>query len=118
MTTMNTQRTHPQSSLAHRFWPLFFWFLLIGSFNPVPAWAGGAMDVGGNSALILRGVTKVVGATFQIPAAMLQDSTQVMFPFGILTGAVRGSFRSVAGLLSGALDIAKGGGPYAKYALL
>ncbi len=85
---------------------------------PGLSFAGNEFDVAGNTASILRGATKTVGAAFQIPVAMLQDSTRVMFPFGILTGAVRGSVRTVAGVVSGAFDIAKGGAPYAKYAAL
>ena len=73
---------------------------------------------GNDAALILRGTAKTVGSVLQVPASMLADSTQVMFPFGLLTGAVKGTVRAVVGTVSGALDIARGGAPYAKYALL
>ncbi len=75
------------------------------------------MNVAGNASKILRGTVKTVGAAFQVPMAMMQDSSRVMFPFGILTGAIRGSIKTVAGTLNGALDIAQGAAPYAKYAV-
>lgn len=75
------------------------------------------MNVAGNAGKILRGTVKTVGAAFQIPVAMMQDSSRVMFPFGLLTGAIRGGVKTVTGTLSGALDIAQGAAPYAKYAV-
>lgn len=68
--------------------------------------------------LVLRGLVKTVGAAFAIPATMMQDSSQVMFPFGIISGAIRGSAKTIAGTVSGAVDMARGAAPYAKYAAL
>lgn len=64
---------------------------------------------------LARGVGKVLTSVFCIPADMIKDSGRVMFPFGLLTGAVKGTARTVGGLLSGATDIARGAAPYAKY---
>jgi len=71
-----------------------------------------------NLGLLVRGVAKTVGAVFEIPRAMIEDSGRVMFPFGIVTGAVTGTVKTVGSVLSGALDIAQGAAPYAKYAIL
>lgn len=71
-----------------------------------------------NPAMILRGVAKTVSAVFQIPAAMIVDSSRAVFPFGLISGAIRGTFRTVGGVFSGAVDMARGGAPYAKYAAL
>ena len=86
---------------------LIFCGLLVLGFSE-PAYA--------NPGLILRGVAKTIFSAFQIPASMMQDSTRVMFPFGLITGAVRGSVKTVVGTMSGAVDLARGGAPYAKYA--
>ncbi|MSR77993.1 MAG: hypothetical protein EXS63_07210 [Candidatus Omnitrophica bacterium] len=72
-------------------------------------------STGGDVSLMLRGATKIVGSAFQVPANMLGDSMKVMFPFGLLTGAVKGTAKTVAGTLGGVVDIARGGAPYAKY---
>ncbi len=82
--------------------------LTLTSFN-VPAYADG--DIG----LIFRGVARTLFSVFEIPRAILEQSTQVMFPFGIVTGTVSGSVRTVVGTLLGAADIARGAAPYAKY---
>lgn len=64
---------------------------------------------------LASGVAKVLGAAFAIPTEMIKDSGKVMFPFGILTGAVKGSLKTVGGVLAGGFDIARGAAPYAKY---
>lgn len=69
-----------------------------------------------NNAYILRGVAKIMSAAFQLPGHLIQDSVK-SFPFGLVTGAVNGAFQTFWSVLSGGLDIAKGGAPYAKYAL-
>ena len=79
-----------------------------------PGYAGTGNDI----AYAMRGVGKIFGGVFAIPKAMLQDSGRVMFPFGIVTGAVRGTVQTVTGVLGGTFDIARGAAPYAKYAAL
>ena len=65
-----------------------------------------------------RGTGKIVGGVFAIPKAMMQDSGRILFPFGIVTGAIRGTVQTVTGVVGGVVDVARGGAPYAKYAAL
>ena len=88
-----------------------FGFLL----QPSLAYAG---SNGQNISLLLRGAAKTIGAPLQIPANMMADSARVMFPFGLVTGAIKGTVKATTGLVSGAIDLARGGAPYAKYAAL
>jgi hypothetical protein len=94
----------------------FLSVLLIASLlcMPCPAHA----DVGQDVSYAARGASKLVGSMFAIPKAMIQDTGRVMFPFGLVTGAVRGTFQTVTGVVSGAVDLARGGAPYAKYAAM
>jgi len=78
----------------------------------------GYAEVGEDISYAARGTGKILGGVFAIPKAMVQDSGRVMFPFGLLTGAIRGTFQTVTGVVGGALDVARGGAPYAKYAAL
>ncbi len=75
-------------------------------------------DTGEDVAYASRGVSRILGSVFAIPKAMLQDSGRVMFPFGIVTGAVRGTVQTVAGVIGGTADVARGAAPYAKYAAI
>ncbi len=79
-----------------------------------PVYAGTGEDI----AYATRGAGKIVGSMFAIPKAMFQDSGRVMFPFGLVTGAIRGTVQTVTGVVSGVVDVARGGAPYAKYAAL
>ncbi|MFH1208830.1 MAG: hypothetical protein V1673_04660 [Candidatus Omnitrophota bacterium] len=94
----------------------FLAFLLISDVLLVsfPVYAG----TGENIAYATRGVGKIVGGVFAIPKAMFQDSGRVMFPFGLVTGAIRGTVQTLAGVVGGVVDVARGGAPYAKYAAL
>jgi hypothetical protein len=83
-------------------------------FTSSLVYAGAGEDI----AYASRGVGKIVGGMFAIPKAMFQDSGRVMFPFGLVTGAVRGTVQTVAGVVGGVVDVARGGAPYAKYAAL
>jgi len=80
----------------------------------VPAYAAVGEDISYAS----RGAGKIVGGVFAIPKAMLQDSGRVLFPFGLVTGAIRGTVQTVTGVVGGVVDVARGGAPYAKYAAL
>ncbi|MBU9889817.1 MAG: hypothetical protein KTQ49_08130 [Candidatus Omnitrophica bacterium] len=73
---------------------------------------------GHDIAYAMRGIGKIFGGVFAIPKAMIQDSGRVLFPFGIVTGALRGTVETVTGVLGGTFDIARGAAPYAKYAAL
>jgi hypothetical protein len=77
-----------------------------------------ASTVGEDIAYAARGTGKLVSSAFAIPSSMLEDSRRVMFPFGLVTGAVRGTFKMITGLVSGVADVAQGAAPYAKYAAL
>ncbi len=88
-----------------RFLPLSLILLML--WAPKAAYAD-------NLGLIFRGVAKTVGSVFQLPVGMLASSGQA-FPFGLISGAVGGTARAVSGTLSGAVDIARGAAPYAKY---
>ena len=70
---------------------------------------------GENVSYIARGAGKMVGGLFAVPKNMLQDSTRVLFPFGLVTGAVKGTVQTVSGVLGGTADVARGAAPYAKY---
>ena len=75
-------------------------------------------EMGEDISYAARGAGKIVGGVFAIPKAMLQDSGRVLFPFGLITGAVRGTVQTVTGVVGGVVDVARGGAPYAKYAAL
>lgn len=94
---------------------LLFLLFFLGEFL---APSLGYADAGTDVSYAARGAGKLVGSVFAIPKAMLQDSTRVLFPFGIVTGAIRGTVQTVKGVVSGTADIARGGAPYAKYAAL
>ena len=94
-----------------------FWVLLLVLgvlFASFPVYA----QVGEDVAYASRGAGKILGGVFAIPKAMLQDSGRMMFPFGLVTGAVRGTVQTVTGVVGGVTDVARGGAPYAKYAAL
>jgi len=94
----------------------FFVFLLVfGAFLAPPPLS--ASD-GENIAYATRGAGKIFSSMFAIPKAMLQDTGRVLFPFGLVTGAIRGSVQTVTGVVGGVADVARGGAPYAKYAAL
>ncbi|HNX68731.1 MAG TPA: hypothetical protein PLL75_01355 [Candidatus Omnitrophota bacterium] len=73
---------------------------------------------GENVAYAARGASRIFGSLFAIPKAMIQDAGRVVFPFGLVTGAVRGTVQTVGGVVGGVADVARGGAPYAKYAAL
>jgi hypothetical protein len=93
---------------------LSLWLVLGMILAPAALFAGTGEDI----SYAARGASKLVGSIFAIPKAMLQDSGRVMFPFGLVTGAVRGTVQTVGGVVSGVADVARGGAPYAKYAAL
>ena len=66
--------------------------------------------------LIARGLVKTVAAVFEVPKALITGAGS-SFPLGIVTGAITGTMRTVAGTVMGATDMARGAAPYAKYAL-
>ena len=93
---------------------LVLWLVLSALLTPSLGYAEMAEDI----SYAARGAGKIVGGVFAIPKAMLQDSGRVLFPFGLITGAVRGTVQTVTGVVGGVVDVARGGAPYAKYAAL
>ena len=93
--------------------PLIFLLMMILCIVPVcpDAHAEGMVT-------FTQGLARTVLSVFEIPKAMIQDSGQVIFPLGIVTGTVRGSAKMVGGVLMGAVDMVRGAAPYAKYAML
>ncbi len=73
--------------------------------------AGEAQGIG----YAAQGASKMISGVFAIPRSMMEDSGRMMFPLGILTGAVRGTVQTVAATLSGTFDMVRGAAPYAKY---
>ena len=94
----------------------FLVLLLVLSVLLIPSL--GYAEMGEDVSYAARGASKLVGSVFAIPKAMLQDSGRVMFPFGLVTGAIRGTFQTVTGVVSGTVDVARGAAPYAKYAAI
>lgn len=67
-----------------------------------------------NIGLVFRGIAKTLVSAFQLPGSILSQSIQ-QFPLGLITGTVQGTFKMIAGTLSGGADIVRGAAPYAKY---
>jgi hypothetical protein len=82
--------------------------------TPASLYAGDGENMG----YLARGAGRIFGSMFAIPKAMLQDSGRVLFPLGLVTGAVRGTVQTVTGVVGGVVDVARGGAPYAQYAAL
>ena len=72
---------------------------------------------GSKDGYLVRGVGRTLFSVVEIPKAMIQDSQNVMFPFGLVTGVVKGTFKMIGKTLLGVGDIAYGALPYAKYAV-
>ena len=87
----------------------FLFFLVLLTSFAVPAFA--SVD------LIAQGLAKTLYAVFQLPASIVAGSVQ-SFPLGIVTGTIAGSMKMVMGTAMGAVDMARGAAPYAKYAAL
>ena len=64
---------------------------------------------------VATGASQVVGGALALPVEILKGATQ-SFPFGILAGAMRGTVKTLGGVLGGAFNMARGAAPYAKYA--
>ena len=78
----------------------------------------GYSDTARNVAYASRGASKLVHGVIAIPKDVVEDSKRYIFPVGVITGALRGTFQTVAYTVSGAVDAARGAAPYAKYLVL
>ena len=90
--------------------------ILAGSFfftRPARLYAGDDR----NFAYINRGFFRILTAAFQIPRYLIYKTLSEPLGLGTVDGALQGAFYSVAELSGGALDIARGAAPYAKYSL-
>ncbi|MFA6600865.1 MAG: hypothetical protein WC352_00465 [Candidatus Omnitrophota bacterium] len=77
---------------------------------PTPAYASAGQ--------ILHGFGKTVFSVFQLPMTMARHVQTVTFPISLISGPVAGTYRAVTGTAAGALEMAVGAAPYAKYAVL
>ena len=68
-----------------------------------------------NFAYISRGFFRILTAAFQIPRYLLYKTLSEPIGLGTVDGALTGAYYAVAELSGGALDIARGAAPYAKY---
>ncbi len=64
---------------------------------------------------VATGATQIVGGALALPVEILKGGVQ-SFPFGIIAGALRGTVKTLGGVFGGAVNIARGSAPYAKYA--
>ena len=71
-----------------------------------------------NLALVFRGVARTLFSALEIPRSIIENSTGAPFPLNVVTGTVTGAFKTVAGTVMGAADMARGAAPYAKYLVL
>ena len=53
-----------------------------------------------DAATIATGATQIVGGALALPVEILKGATQ-SFPFGILTGAMRGTMKTLGGVFGG-----------------
>ena len=74
-------------------------------------------DDDGNFSYINRGFYRILTAAFQIPIYLVEKTMSEPIGLGTVDGALQGAYYSVASLLGGTLDIARGVVPYGKYAL-
>lgn len=81
-------------------------FLLAQSISPAAQ---------ADPATIIQGASKTIGSVIQLPKAILQHAVSDPFPFGVVSGAVAGTYQTVADVLSGTVQMAVGAAPYAKY---
>ena len=85
---------------------LLIFFLL--SFLLFPATSYANLD------LVFHGLSQTLSSVFALPAQLMQGGAQA-FPLGLVSGAISGSMQAVGGTLAGAINMARGAAPYAKY---
>ena len=72
-------------------------------------------DTAENFYHISKGFQQVLTAGFQIPGYMIQKTLSGPIGVGTVDGALSGTYHAVSALSSGALEMAQGAAPYAKY---
>jgi hypothetical protein len=88
---------------------LFLLFLCLISLQNVYAESG--------LPLVARGAGRTLFSVLEIPKEMIVHGGQA-FPLGLVGGVIGGTMKAVAGTVVGAVDMARGAAPYAKYGLL
>lgn len=68
-----------------------------------------------NFSYISRGFFRILTAAFQIPQYLVHKTLSEPLGVGTVDGALTGAYYAVRELAGGALDIARGVAPYAKY---
>jgi len=63
----------------------------------------------------IQGFGKILSAPFYLPSEVL-TKTFTQFPFGVVGGALTGTYRTTTTLMGGLWDMAGAAAPYAKYA--
>ena len=97
-------------------------FLILLTFFQILPYSPAYADTG-----FFNGVSKTLLSSLELPKAILEQSNNL--PFGLVTGALTGTYRAVAGTVSGvgemvqgaatgAMTTAQAAAPYAKYAWL
>lgn len=66
---------------------------------------------------ILTGASQIAGGALALPTEILKGTVS-SFPFGIITGTIRGTAKTLKGVLGGSFNVVRGAAPYAKYAAL
>ena len=72
-------------------------------------------DTAENFGHISAGFTRVLGAGFQIPGYMIHKTLSGPIGLGTVDGVLSGTYHAVRELSVGALQMAQGAAPYAKY---
>lgn len=88
-------------------------FLLIFSLWTFPREVYAGDDE--NFSYIGRGFFRILTAAFQIPRYLLYKTVSEPIGLGTIDGVLTGAYYAVAEVSGGALDIARGVAPYAKY---
>jgi hypothetical protein len=86
---------------------LFFWLCAAPAAHAVEY---------SDTARFTQGFGKVITAPFQAPIEIVQGMFTPFPPYGIVKGALSGTYHTVTGLLGGLWDMAGAAAPYAKYA--
>ena len=77
---------------------------------------GAAYATTGNDVyFVFRGAARTLFSSVEIPRTIIENPGKVPFPLNLVTGTIAGTFKTITGTLMGAVDIARGAAPYAKY---
>jgi len=94
---------------------LFVPVILAFFFVSTPSVNAGNIKDQSTAGLLYRGTSRILTAPMRGASTAINQSTRQPFPFGLVAGTLNGTVQTVAGVLSGAIDLARGAVPYAKY---